>query len=359
MNANTPCPACRTERYDTIVIGGGQAGLAVGYHLSKRDVDFVILDSASRIGDSWRRRWDSLRLFTPAAFSGLPGMPFPAPRMHLPDKDEVADYLERYAERFDLPVRKDTHVASLSRRRGRYFIQAGSVQYEAQNVIVATGPFHKPRIPALSAELSADIRQLHSSDYRNQFDLPLGPVLVVGAGNSGAQIALELARFRPVTLAGSSTGYLPRKLAGRDIYSWIWPLLTRLTIDTRLGRRLRRRLSHDPLIGINAKQFANAGVKRSGRVTEVRGGLPVVDGEVMNVKSVIWCTGFSPDFSWIELPLIADRGAPQTSRGVVPEYPGLYFVGLRFLHSLTSALVGGVGADAEYIAHQVGVIDSE
>jgi putative flavoprotein involved in K+ transport len=350
-------PITRVERYETIVIGAGQAGLAVGHHLAARDADFVILDGAERVGDGWRRRWDSLRLFTPAAYSGLPGMPFPAPPSHLPDKDEVADYLERYAERFDLPVRLGAGVESLARRGARYVVRAGARMYEADNVVVATGPFQRPRIPALAAQLAPAIRQLHSSEYRNPLALPEGPALVVGAGNSGAQIALELARvgrIGRVWLAGRETGRLPRRVLGRDVYDWIWPMLTRLTVETRPGRRLRARtVRGDPLIGIPAHALADAGVVRVGRVTEARDGLPVCEGDAIEPRTIIWCTGFAPDYRWIALPVLDDDGWPRHRRGVATDAPGLYFVGLRFQHALTSALLGGVGDDAAFIAEQV------
>src|SRR5688500_5987926 len=255
----------RVERYTTVVVGAGQAGLAAGYELAARDVDVVIVTSESRVGDNWRRRWDSLRLFTPAQYSGLPGMPFPAPATHLPDKDEVADYLERYAERFDLPVRLDTRVDSLGWEGERYVLRAGGSTIEADNVVVATGPFQRPYIPAVAAKISPSIHQLHSSEYVGPFELPDGPALVVGAGNSGAQIALELARFRKVWLAGRDTGHLPRRLLGRDIFDWIWPLMRRFTIDTRLGRRLRGRMSGgDALIGIPERTLTTGGVVRVG-----------------------------------------------------------------------------------------------
>lgn len=352
---NLAPPATRAERYDTIVIGGGQAGLAVGYHLAARDLDFVILDAEPRVGDTWRRRWDSLRLFTPARYSGLPGMPFPAPPAHLPDKDEIADYLERYAERFDLPVRSHTRVDSLGWDGERYVVQAGAVRFEAENVVVATGPFQRPNIPALAERLAPSIHQLHSSAYRSPFELPEGPALVVGAGNSGAQIALELARFRKVWLAGRDTGHLPRRLLGRDLFDWIWPVMQRSTLDTRLGRRLRQRAraGGDALIGIPERTLSDAGVVRMGRVSDERGGYPVCEGEVIQPSVIVWCTGFMPDYRWIHLPLLDERGYPRHDRGVACDAPGLYFLGLRFQHRMNSSLVGGVGADAAFVAEQV------
>ncbi len=344
----------RVERFDTIVIGAGQAGLAVGYELAARDVDFVILSDESRVGDNWRRRWDSLRLFTPARYSGLPGMPFPASPAHLPDKDEAANFLERYAERHDLPLRLETRVDSLRWDGERYVVRAGGSTLEANNVVVATGPFQRPQIPAVAARFAPAIHQLHSSEYVNPFELPDGPVLVVGAGNSGAQIALELARFRKVWLAGRNTGHLPRRLLGRDLFDWVWPVMTRLTLDTRLGRRLRARArSGDALIGIPERTLTKAGVVRVGRLTDERGGLPVCDGAVIEPGVIVWCTGFQPDYSWMDLPVLDDDGRPRHRRGVAADSPGLYFVGLRFQYRMTSSLVGGAGADAVFIAEQV------
>lgn len=347
-------PSARVERFEAVVVGGGQAGLAVGYHLAAQDVDFVILDAEERIGDAWRRRWDSLRLFTPAKYDGLPGLPFPAPPWHLPDKDEVADYLERYAERFDLPVRLGTRVDALTWDGERFVLRAGASRFEADHVVVATGPFQRPWVPAVAGRLSPEIHQLHSSAYRSPFDLPPGPVLVVGAGNSGAQIALELARTRKVWLAGREAGRLPRRLLGRDVFAWLWPAFTRLTLDTRLGRRLRERLRQgDPLIGISARQIADAGVMRVGRVTDERGGLPVCGGEVAEPAVVVWCTGFRPDYGWIEPAVLDEDGEPRHRRGVAADEPGLFFVGLPFQHRRTSALLGGVGEDAAFVAEEV------
>jgi putative flavoprotein involved in K+ transport len=341
----------RVERYDTVVVGAGQAGLATGYHLARQDLDYAIVDADARVGDGWRRRWDSLRLFTPAAYSGLPGMPFPAAPAHLPDKDEVADYLERYAERFDLPMRMGTRVEGMSREGARWVLHAGDRRLEAENVVVATGAFHRPRVPALAARLAPAIHQLHSSEYRNPFALPEGPVLVVGVGNSGAQIAMELARFRPTWLAGRSTGHIPRRLLGRDVYDWAWPVATRLTRETRLGRRWQQKARRgDPLLGIMPEAIAASGVRRLGRVTDVREGLPVCEGEAIAPAVVIWCTGYVPDWSWIDAPITDAAGELRHERGVARDVPGLHFVGLRWQHRITSPLLGGVGEDAAYIA---------
>jgi len=353
----SPRRFCRVERFEAVVIGAGQAGLAVGHHLAARGVDFVILSNESRIGDNWRKRWDSLRLFTPARYSGLPGMPFPAIPGHLADKDEVADYLERYSERFDLPVRLNSPVQSVTRDGEQFIIaiEGCETRLEAANVIVATGAFQRPYIPAIASRLASSIVQLHSSSYRNPLVLPDGPVLVAGAGNSGAQIALELARYRKVWLAGRDTGHVPRSVLGRDVFRWIWPIMQRATLDTRLGRRMRARARSggDALIGIPEREIRSAGVLRVGRVEAERGGQPVCDGEVLDPEVVIWCTGFAPDYSWIELPVFGADGYPRHARGVVPEAPGLFFLGLRFQHRMSSSLIGGVGADAEFIADQV------
>ena len=345
----------RIERFETVVIGAGQAGLAVGHHLAARDVDFVILDGAPQLGEAWRKRWDSLRLFTPARYSGLPGMPFSAPAFHLPDKDEVAEYLTRYADRFDLPVRVDSRVHSLTHDGDRFVLRTDTHVLEAGNVVVATGPFQRSKVPAIAARLSPDIRQLHSSEYRNPIDLPDGPVLVVGAGNSGAQIALELARARKVWLAGRNTGYVPRRLLGRDVFDWIWPVMARASTETRLGRRLRARTRHggDQRIGIAENALTEAGIVRVGRLTAERSGLPECEGTVIDPRVIVWCTGFEPDYRWIELPVLGDDGYPRHRRGVAADVAGLYFMGLRFQHRMTSSLIGGVGEDAAFIAEQV------
>lgn len=347
----------RVERVEVLVIGGGQAGLAAAQRLLARDIEVVVLSADARTGDTWRNRWDSLRLFTPARYCGLPDMPFPAPGAHLADKDEVADYLERYAERFDIPIRLGTTVTSLGFDGRRYVAVAaphGRV-FEADRVIVATGAMSRPIIPVVAQDLASTIQQRHSSQYRHAFDLQDGPVLVVGAGNSGAQIALELARDRKVWLAGRETGHWPRRLLGRDLFDWLWPMLTRGTPETLVGKGFLAfgRRGGFPLIGIPERTIREAGITRVPRLEGVRNGAPVCGSLTLRPRVVIWSTGFRSDFSWIHLPVIADNGMPLHTRGVVDAMPGLYFTGMPFQHTKSSSLLGGVGADAEYVARHI------
>ena len=357
--------ATRAERIETVVVGGGQAGLAVGYHLARRGRPFAILDANERIGDAWRRRWDSLRLFTPARYDGLPGWPFPAPAWSFPTKDQVAGYLEAYAARFELPVRTGVRVDRLSRDGERYVMTAGRHRYEADQVVVASGGYQRPRIPAFAAELDPGIVQLHSSRYRNPSQLREGGVLVVGAANSGAEIALEASREHRTWLSGRHPGQEPFRPGGRGDRLWlpvIWFLATRvLTVRTPMGRAVQRKFHAQaathaglPLARIRPEDFAAAGIERVPRTAGARGGRPVLDdGRELEVANVVWCTGFVPDFTWIDLPVLAEDGAPGHDRGIVGAEPGLYFVGLVFQYALASSLVGGVGRDAEHIAEQI------
>jgi putative flavoprotein involved in K+ transport len=353
----------KAERFDTVVIGGGQAGLAMGYYLKEQERDFTILDAADRIGDAWRRRWDSLWLFTPAALNALPGMPFPFAGGYFPTKDETADYLEEYARKFDLPVYLGRHVDSLRPEGDGYLVSAGEERYLAENVVVATGPYHTPRIPAFAGRLDPSITQLHSSAYRNPDQLPEGDVLVVGAGNSGAEISVELAATRHTYLSGRDTGHVPggvhqthlprHILLGWLVASW---LLGRLTVDSRLGQKGREfnRSRGTPLLRFSPKDLIKAGVERVPRVEGVVDGRPqLADGRTLEVSVVVWATGFRPDFGWVELPVLGEDGYPLQYRGVVNAAPGLYFLGLPFQHTFASAVIGGVGKDARYIAEHI------
>jgi putative flavoprotein involved in K+ transport len=348
------------ERFETVVVGGGQAGLAVGYHLRRRERSFVILDASPRVGDVWRDRWDSLRLFTPARYCGLPGLGFPAAGWHYPTKDEVADYLETYATRFGLPVRTGVRVDGVTRPGDRFLVSAGERRFEADNVVVASGAYRHPRVPAFASELDPGILQLHSSGYRRPAQLPEGGVLVVGAGNSGAEIALEASRDHPVWLSGRHPGSEPTRAGSRLDRLFtppFWFAINQvLSVGTPIGRRLRPRLLRmgTPLARVRRRDLAAAGVQRVARTAGTRDGLPLLeDGRVLEVASVVWCTGFRPDFSWVHLPVFDADGEPRHDRGVVAAEPGLYFVGLFFLSSVASSLVGGVGRDAAAIADRI------
>lgn len=349
------------ERFEVAVIGAGQAGLSVGYHLARRGVRFVIVDGDRRIGDAWRRRWDSLRLFTPARFDGLDGMPFPAPGDYFPTKDEMADYLESYATHFALPVRTSFRVDHLYRRSGRYVLRAGASEVEADQVVVAMASYQTPRLPTFAGDLAPEIVQLHSSAYQRPDQLRSGPVLIPGAGNSGAEIAIELARRgHRVYLAGRDVGEVPFRIGSWLGIHVLGPLVLRLvfhrllTVRTPMGRKARPKMLSQggPLIRTKANDLREAGVVRVGRLAGVRNGQPVLaNGQALDdVTSVIWCTGFHPGFSWIDLPIFDEHGEPKHEAGVVPEAPGLYFVGLHFLYAFSSTMIHGVGRDAARIA---------
>lgn len=351
------------ERVQTIVIGAGQAGLSVGYHLARRGVPFVILEANQRIGDSWRRRWDSLRLFTPARFDGLDGMPFPAPALTFPTKDEMASYLESYAARFRLPVRTGVKVDRLEREGDHYLITAGDRRFEAEQVVVAMATYQQKRVPDFARELDPGIVQLHSSDYRNPSQLRDGGVLIVGAGNSGSEIALETVRTgHPTIMSGRGTGHIPFRINGVAGRTFMVRLVLRflfhrvMTMGTPIGRKVRPTVvgRGGPLIRVKPRDLAGAGVERALRTAGVRDGRPVLDdGRVLDVTNVIWCTGFHPGFSWIDLPVFEEDGEPRQHRGRVPGEPGLYFVGLHFLYAMSSTMIHGVGRDAEHVAESI------
>jgi len=349
-----------TERFDVIVIGGGQAGLSVGYHLSRRGLRFVILDASARVGDAWRHRWDSLRLFTPAKLDGLDGMPFPAPPDTFPTKDEMADYLESYARHFRLPVRSGVRVESLTRQDGRYVVQTQQGRLEADHVVIAMANYQRRRVPELAKQLDREVVQVHSSDYKNPAQLREGGVLVAGAGNSGAEIAMELVRRgHRVWMSGRDVGHVPFRIDG----FWARLILVRLilrgifhyllTVRTPMGRRARAKVlgKGGALIRVKPRDLEAAGVERVPRTVGVKDGRPVLeDGRVLDVANVVWCTGFERGFSFVELPVFAPDGEPLHDAGVATGEPGLYFVGLHFLYSFSSTMIHGVGRDAARIA---------
>ncbi len=352
----------KEEKYKVIVIGAGQSGLSAGYYLKKSGIPFLILDANKRIGDSWRKRWDSLHLFTPAKFNGLPGLRFPAPANYFPAKDEMADYLENYAAHFKLPVRMGVKVTGLSKEGNLFCISSDDGKFCAENVVVAMSNYQVPKIPEFARKLNPDIVQLHSLDYRHPSQLQDGEVLVVGAGNSGAEVALEARRNNhEVWLSGRDTGHIPFKIEGLLSKMFLARLVIRflfhriLTTSTPVGRKVRPKILTigGPLIRTRPRDFKKNNIKRVPRVAGIENGLPVLEnGEVINAKNVVWCTGYYPSFSWIDIPVFKNM-EPVHKRGIVPKEPGLYFTGLHFLYSLSSTMVHAAGRDAEYIVRNI------
>jgi len=350
-----------TQYFETIVIGGGQAGLSVGYYMRQQRRQFVILDGSRTIGEAWRRRWDSLRLFTPARYAGLPGMEFPAPGDMYPTKEDVANYLESYARHFHLPVRTAVTVDSVSKEGGRFLVRAGMERFEGDNLVIAMSDYQVPRVPEFAAELAPAIKQLHSHNYRNPSQLPKGDVLIVGAGNSGADIAMDVVRTRHTFMAGRESGHIPFPLES-FLSRHLLVRLVRfafhhvLTVKTPIGRRARPKILAQaaPLVRVKPKTLLAAGVERVPRVVGVHAGKPMLaDGRVLDVNSVIWCTGYQPGFSWINLPIFDGNGRPKHDSGIVREVPGMYFVGLHYLYAMSSATLMGIGRDAERIVQEI------
>jgi putative flavoprotein involved in K+ transport len=340
------------DRIDVVVVGAGQAGLAMGNFLARQGRRFVILERAGSIGAAWRERWESLTLFTPRRYSGLPGLPFPGDPDGYPDRDEVIAYLEEYARRFELPVELSTNVRSLMADNGRFLLEADGGQITASNVVVATGPFQIPYMPDLAEQLDPDVLQMHSTGYRRPDDVADGTVVVVGGGNTGFQIAEELSATRHVVLSvGSRQKPLPQRLLGRDLFWWLTKSrLLATTVESPLGRKLQHR---DTLIGSSPRRLRRVGAELKPRAVGASARtVRFADGSALEVDAVVWATGYRPDYSWIDLPVFDADGRLLHKRGVT-DAPGLYFLGLTWQHTRGSALLGWVKNDAEFIAQQI------
>jgi putative flavoprotein involved in K+ transport len=351
------------QHTETLIVGAGQAGLATGYHLSRLGRELLIVDGNDRLGDNWREQYDSLTLYTPAKYSHLPGMDFPAAKWSFPGKDEVADYLESYALRFSLPVRLRTRVDRLAADPdGGFVATVGDDTIHCDNVVVATGTFGRlPFVPELARELDPRIRQLHSSEYRRPSQLAPGRTLVVGASHSGCDLAYEIAAVQPTTLVGRDCGQIPLEWGSRalkvamPVLVFAWKHV--LTRRTPMGRKQMQEVRHHggPMLRVKRHHLAERGVERiEQRVIGVSDGKPVLaDGQVLDVANVVWCTGFRASYEWIDLPLLGEDGWPREYRGVVESVPGLFFCGLAFQYAFSSMVLPGVGRDAAYLANQI------
>jgi putative flavoprotein involved in K+ transport len=341
------------RRLDVVVVGGSQAALAIAWHLARQRLRFVVLDAAPEVGHVWRSRWDSLKLFTPAQYDALPGMAFPAPADTYPTKDPVADYLRDYADAFELPVRPNSPVTELRQLGDGFEVRTTNETFRARQVVVATGPFQVPFIPPAAGKLDPSVTQVHSAAYRNPQALPDGPVLVVGGGNSGFQIAEELAASRQVDLSvGAKAPMLPQRLGGRDLFWWLTRLgLMRVTVDSRLGRRASQR---EFIIGSNRRKLERAGVRFRPRLLDADGRtVRFADHSTLDdVGVVVWATGYRSDYAWIHIPGVVRDGQVVHRRGVT-EVPGLSFLGLSWQHTRGSALLGFVAEDAAYLADRI------
>jgi putative flavoprotein involved in K+ transport len=342
-----------SQHYDVVVIGGGQAGLAMGHFLARESRRFVILEAGDAVGTAWRARWDSLLLFSPRRYSSLPGLEFPGDPEGYPTRDEVVAYLEKYAETFALPIELNTRVRSLGRSSGRYVVDVGAGRLETDQVVVATGPFQVPNVPAFARELAPELFQPHSTGYRKPSDAPQGTVLVVGGGNTGYQIAKELSATRTVHLAvGSRQKRLPQRLFGRDVFWWLTKTgLIKKTVHSRLGSRLR---GQELLIGSSPRKLVRRhGVQLRPRVVAAQGrAVTFADNSELEVDGVIWATGYRPDHSWIELPVFGPDGRVRHERGESAAR-GVYFLGLAWQYTRGSALIGFVKDDAEFISRRI------
>jgi putative flavoprotein involved in K+ transport len=349
----TPKDPAGSQHLDVVVVGGSQAGLAMAWHLAQQGLRFVVLEAGPEVGHVWRSRWDSLKLFTPAQYDALPGMAFPAPVDTYPTKDPVADYLQAYVTAFNLPVRLNARVTQLSRTDDGLEVQTADNTFRAGQVVVATGPFQVPFVPPMAARLDPSVIQVHSADYRHPQALPDGPVLVVGGGNSGFQIAEELAATRTVDLSIATTyPMLPQRLGGRDLFWWLTRLgLLKVTVTSRPGRRMSRR---DFVIGTNRRRLERAGVRFRPRLVDADGRtVRFADHRLLeDVGVVVWATGYRPDYAWIHVPGVVREGQVVHRRGVT-EVPGLYFLGLSWQYTRGSALLGFVNDDAAFLADRI------
>ncbi|WFB60148.1 NAD(P)/FAD-dependent oxidoreductase [Paenibacillus sp. BR1-192] len=341
--------------WDVIVIGAGQAGLASGYWLQQAGMKFLMLDRGSEAGEVWKTRYDSLKLFTPRTHSALYGMTLEGEPHGFPDKDEVASYLKSYAARFRLPIQFATNVTSVRKEGGMFIVDTDRKSFHTKALIIATGPFQQTRIPAFAASVPGDVLQLHSSEYKRPSQLQEGDVLVVGGGNSGAQIAVELSGDRETYLAlGQPPRYLPMALWGKGMFWWLDRLgVLSASSSSWVGRKLRG--MGDPIFGYELKQAVKCGkvVLKTRAVGAGASGMRFEDGTALKVRNIVWATGFAAGYDWLHIEQALDRKkALIHTRGISP-VKGLYYVGLPWQTHRGSALLAGVSRDAREIVQAI------
>ncbi|MFD1174521.1 flavin-containing monooxygenase [Oceanobacillus picturae] len=341
--------------YDTVVIGAGQAGLSIGYYLNQSKQNFILIDKGSEIGESWKVRYDSLILFTPRVYSSLPGMPLDGKGQGFPTKNEIVSYLKRYVKRFKIPIQFNTEVVNVSKKNGNFFIKTKKDEYQAKNIVIATGPFQTPSIPQFARGLSNNIKQIHSSQYKNPAQLVDGNVLVIGGGNSGAQIAVELSKQRETYLACSrNLKFLPLSVGRKSIFSWFDKLgILKVNHTSLLGKLLQQK--GDPIFGFELKNAIKDNeiiIKK--RVTGCEQNKVIfMDTSTLEVNNIIWATGFKTSYPWLKIDrVLNDEGKVVHYRGV-SLIKGLHFIGLPWQYRRGSALLQGVGYDAEYVVRQI------
>ncbi|QDI93133.1 NAD(P)-binding domain-containing protein [Salicibibacter cibarius] len=339
------------RNYDVVVIGGGQAGLAMAFALKQRNVSFIVLDENEHIGDSWRKRYESLSLFTPRNYSQLHQFPFQGDPNGFPHKDEVATYLSDFQAENGLPIMHKQKVIKLSQEDcQKFLVITQNERYTAKHVVVATGAFHHPFIPKIHDNSIPFM--IHASDYQNPSQIPKGEVLIIGAGNTGIQIAAELCKTHTVLLAKSKPiKRLPQSIAGKSLFWWfefLW--LSKAKPDSMLGKFLQKR---DPIIGNNYK-IVKKHVEILGRVKSVNDGQAYFQGSYpRKVSSIIWATGYRNDYSWIDIDGVLNKHGKPIHRCGITNIKGLYFIGLSWQSKRSSALIYGVSNDANRIAKKI------
>lgn len=340
---------------DYIIIGAGQAGLAIAYYLNQHNLNYLIVDANEETGAPWLKRWDSLKLFTPSEFNNLPGMKFPHKKGYYANKYEVANYLKAYVKKFNIPIEFNHKITSLKKEKGVYKLKSEHKEFEAKHVIVATGPFHKPFTPRCHTKISNDIRQIHSEHYKSPNQLQDGKTLVVGAGDSGVQILEEISNTkRDVYFSGNTNiNSIPQEILGKTLWWWFSKIgFLSAHKYTWIGKKLS--MGGQPVIGTDVKTlFKKDNVTCVGRTLNADEHTIFFDKQNVNdIKNIIWATGFKPNFQWIDGIEFDNDLYPKNYRGI-GELDGLYFIGLPWLYTRGSATLGGVKKDAKHLSKYI------